>query len=750
MAAAMTVAASAVSCSAPAVFESGTDDSSAAVSAVSDDTSETSATLEADSLSNTLKTSDSELFSKRDLDPSYTEVTTAITLSGDTASADGQGVQISGSSVTITQEGIYLISGTLNDGQIIVNADKAKVQLVLDGADITSKTSSAILGTDSDKIFITLAEGSKNTLTGGNADSETPACIFSSDSITFNGSGSLTVNSDADGIRSKDDIVITGGNITVNAAADGIKGKDYIAAAGGNITVNAGEDGIKSTNAVDEGMGFIYIEDGTFVIESGNDGIQAETDLNISGGDFTVTSGGGSSESAKTHSDFGFGGGGFGRGDFDPSQFEGITPPDFGGDFDPSQFDGMTPPDFGGNSGADGRSGATEKKRSDSDSGTDSGSELSVTNISALSLAAEDTSADEDTVSDSTKGLKGGTSINISGGSFSVNSADDAIHSNGDLTISGGVFTLDAGDDGIHSEGTVNIGEKAENTFDNVQIFISNCYEGIEGVTINQNSGTVYIISGDDGYNAAGGELDTSSGTNNFGRGEMMSTSTGTLNINGGLAVVNSANGDHDAFDSNGDTNLNGGYICANGQEPFDCGDTGSTINYNGTSIITMTAGNTDLTQRYSFVDSDGNIIVSFMSAKGSAGQNCTDCTAQSGGSVSGGTEILTQAEGYSVYTGGKLTGAEKITAEAQSGSMFGGGFGGGFGERRGNMEIPTDENGEVQMPQGGFGGRRGNTELPTDENGEVQMPDGSSGGNRRNSESSDSSGNYVTSSFFI
>ena len=117
---------------------------------------------------------------------------------------------------------------------------------------------------------------------------------------------------------------------------------------------------------------------------------------------------------------------------------------------------------------------------------------------------------------DSTKGLKAGTSINISDGTFNIDSSDDCIHSNGDIDIFGGYFTINAGDDGIHSDGTLNIGENAENDFESIRIYIANCYEGIEGVTINQNSGTVYIISGDDGYNAAGGALDTTT-ENNFG-----------------------------------------------------------------------------------------------------------------------------------------------------------------------------------------------------------------------------------------
>ena len=664
---------------------------------------ETGESLTADTMAN-VKSSSSHLFSSRDLDPSYDEITETITLGSE--------------NVTITEEGVYLIKGTLKDGQIIVNAPKAKVQLVLDGAVITCSDSSAIYVQDADKVFITLAEGSENTVTDGKtyADAEDEnapsAAIFSEDSLTINGSGSLTVNGNyKNGIQSKDDIVITGGTIKVTAVNHGIKGKDYVAIADGDSNIDAGSDGIKSTNAVDEGMGFVYIEGGKFDITAVNDGIQAETVLTVTDGTFDILSGGGYEKSSKTHTD-NFGGGGMfgGHGGFGNKGDFGEMPDDFGQ---------MPDGGFGGRG----------------DFGQEDVSETDVSFTQLADLTVSEAATSDDTASVSTKGLKAGTEINISGGTFNIDAADDTIHSDGDINITGGIFTINAGDDGIHSDATVNIGEKAENDFETVQIFIANCYEGIEGVTINQNSGTVYIISGDDGYNAAGGALDTTT-ENNFGHGGMMSTSTGTLNINGGLVVVNSANGDHDAFDSNGDINLNGGYICANGQDPLDFGDYGNAINYNGTSVITMTAGNTDLSQRYSFVDDEGNVIVSFMSANGNAGQNCTDCKAYSGGTVSGGTEVLAQADKYAVTFGGTLKDGTEITAEAETGGMFGGGFGGGMkggrqfaenGEMPDGIEPPTGEDGRPQMPDG--------MEPPTDENGEIQMPESGFGGGHRGGE---------------
>ena len=225
------------------------------------------------------------IFSDRDLKPDYDSVTAEIALNGDSVQINGSGVKAEGTIITVSEEGIYRITGTLNDGQIIIDADKAKVQLVLDNASISCSNSSAIYTINADKTFITLAEGSQNTVSDGTSYSyaddtadEPDAAIFSEDSLTINGTGSLSVKGNYnDGIRCKDDIVITGGNLNIDSVGDGIKGKDYVAAAGGNITVNAGQDGIKSTNTQDTGMGFIYVEDGSFNITAQQDGIQAET-----------------------------------------------------------------------------------------------------------------------------------------------------------------------------------------------------------------------------------------------------------------------------------------------------------------------------------------------------------------------------------------------------------------------------------------------------------------------------------------
>ena len=233
-----------------------------------------------------------------------------ISLVGDSITSEAENTEVEGRVVTITSAGTYRISGTLDDGQIIVDTqDEETVYLVLDGVDITSSTSAPIYVRDADKTVITLADGTENTVTDGDsyvfeeAGSDEPnAAVFSRDDLTINGGGSLTVNANYNnGITSKDDLKITGGEITVNAANDGLKGRDSIAMLDGTITVNAGGDGMQSNNDEAPEKGTITIDGGTLDITAGLDGIQAETSLLVSGGSLTVASGGSSSggESVK-------------------------------------------------------------------------------------------------------------------------------------------------------------------------------------------------------------------------------------------------------------------------------------------------------------------------------------------------------------------------------------------------------------------------------------------------------------------
>ena len=167
----------------------------------------------ADGISEVLEQDVSGMFTDRDLDWSYDESNSVrIALAQGGSTADSSAVLIDGNTVTITEEGVYVVTGTLKDGQIIVNvSDTEKVQIVLAEAQITNETGAAVYVKQADKVFLTLAEGTQNTLTNGGTyaaidENDIDAVIFSKEDLTVNGSGSLTVTAKSGhGIVSKDD-----------------------------------------------------------------------------------------------------------------------------------------------------------------------------------------------------------------------------------------------------------------------------------------------------------------------------------------------------------------------------------------------------------------------------------------------------------------------------------------------------------------------------------------------------------------
>ena len=228
-----------------------------------------------------------------DTDTSWSESDTKIVLNGASISVSGAGATVNGSVVTITEAGTYVVSGTLTDGQIAVAAANTdKVHLVLNGADITNKTGAPIYASQCDKLIITLAEGTKNSLTDGGAnfqyadttEEEPNAALFCKDDLTINGNGSLTVNAGfKNGIGSKDDLLIVSGDITVTAANHGLRGNDSVTMLSGSLNITAANDGIQTNNTEDPSLGWILIENGTLTITAGNDGIQADTTVTLSG-----------------------------------------------------------------------------------------------------------------------------------------------------------------------------------------------------------------------------------------------------------------------------------------------------------------------------------------------------------------------------------------------------------------------------------------------------------------------------------
>lgn len=221
-----------------------------------------------------------------------------ITLNKTTATVSGSGAKADGSTITITEEGVYVVSGTLEDGQIIVDAsDSDKVQIVLDGVHINCETNAAIYVREADKVFITLAENSSNTLGDGNGytqidDNTVDGVIFSKSDLVCNGTGSLTIEADyKHGIVSKDDLVITGGTYKIAAADNGITAKDQIKILDGSFDIDAANSAVKAKNTDDTELGNIYIAGGIFTIEAEQDGFHATGSIVVDDGTITVNSG---------------------------------------------------------------------------------------------------------------------------------------------------------------------------------------------------------------------------------------------------------------------------------------------------------------------------------------------------------------------------------------------------------------------------------------------------------------------------
>lgn len=237
-----------------------------------------------------------DMFTKRDLAGTYEESETVkITLSGKTATCESSNVQIENGVVTIKAAGVYVLSGTLTDGTIVVDAgDDDKVQLVLDGASITAADYATVYAKNADKVFVTLAEGTENSLIVSDDyvqtdDNNVDAVIFAKCDLTLGGGGSLSVKDTVGhGIVSKDDLVVTGGTYTIESQDHCLNGKDSVRIADGTFTLTCDEDGIHAGND-DQQDGYIYIEDGDIDISVGDDAMHAEGLLIITGGDIDIS-----------------------------------------------------------------------------------------------------------------------------------------------------------------------------------------------------------------------------------------------------------------------------------------------------------------------------------------------------------------------------------------------------------------------------------------------------------------------------
>lgn len=238
-------------------------------------------------------------YSDRDTDASYDESSaTHIALSETGASVSGDNATASGSTVTITAAGTYVITGSSSNAQIVIDApDDAKVQIVLDGVALSNGSGPCIYASNADKLFVTLAEDTANTLSDGSSwtlsgsEDEPDATVFCTCDLTVNGSGTLNVDATTHhGIHSTDDLIVTGGTLNVNAANDGLVGKDSVKIGGASVHVTAQDDGVKASNDDEEDKGFVLISGGDVDVDAQDDGIKATRLIKTSGGTVTVDS----------------------------------------------------------------------------------------------------------------------------------------------------------------------------------------------------------------------------------------------------------------------------------------------------------------------------------------------------------------------------------------------------------------------------------------------------------------------------
>ncbi len=475
---------------------------------------------------------DADMFTERDNKTDYDESkAVTIKLNGTSATASSNSVKISGSKITITEEATYVISGELTDGMLIVNApDTAKLQLVFKDVNITSKTSAALYILEADKVFLTLAPGTSNTLANGGSftaidDNNIDGALFSKQDLTLNGTGSLTVTSPAGhGIVCKDDLVITSGTYVVYSASHGLDANDSVRIANAGITIDAGKDAIHAENADDVSLGFIYIASGMIQAEAEGDGIAAGAYMQIADGTIELLVGGGSENGSKEHSD------------------------NFGGFMGGGKPGGNRPGDAQGNI----------------------------------------TTTDEN--SSSMKGLKAANSLLISGGNITINSADDSIHSDLSVIINGGTFIIASGDDAIHTEDTLTVSagkidiskcyEGLEALHIDVRggdIKLKASDDGLNAAGGTDQSGT---NGGRDGMFGGGPGGMGGGRPGGGGPGGMSSNSDGSIKISGGNLYINSSG---DGIDANGTLEISGGYIVVVGPTQ---GDT-ATLDYDKSGIIT-------------------------------------------------------------------------------------------------------------------------------------------------------------------
>lgn len=472
----------------------------------------------------------------------------------DEITVDGSGIIVENNIITIKEGGTYAISGTLTDGQIVVDAgDEDNVEIVLNGANITNTTSSPIYVLNCKNAYIVLNAGTENTITDGSeyvyedeTVDEPNGAIFSKADLFIDGEGTLNVNSNYnDAIVSKDDLEIINGNINIVSVADGIRGKDSVTILAGNLTINASGDGIKSTNATEAKRGYVLIEGGTLNITAGEDGIQGETTTTITGGDINITTGGGSANSSTKSESWG-------------NWAQGST---------------------------------------------DTSEEASAKGVKAgVKIAIEGGNINIDSSDDA---IHSNGEILISAGTLNLSSGDDGIHADTQIDINGGKIIITQSYEGIESE-VININDG------DISVVASddgiNVSGGSDSSAVNGRPGQNFeSASGDGSLNINGGKVVVDASGDGL-------DANGSIYMAGGTVI---ANGPEDngngSLDYDGNFEISGGVLIAAGSSGMaQSTSTTSTQNTIGVFLTSTQSANTLV----SIKDSNGNEIVTFAPSK--------------------------------------------------------------------------------------------------------------------------------------
>jgi len=583
-----------------------------------------------------------------------------IVLSGSGATIEGAGASVQDGTLTISAGGTYVLSGAWQDGQIVVDApEKDEVHLVLDGVEVQRSGSAPLYVKQADKVIVTLQEGTTNTFAdwAQGADhvsaDELHAAIYSKADLTVNGTGTLVVHGNyKDGLASKDDLKITGGTLQIDAKDDGLLGKDLVAVKDGAITVIAGGDGIKSTNETDAGKGNIAIEGGTFDIQAEADGVQAAGSIRIDGGTYSIVTGGGSAKAV-------------------------------------AKVDTNGPGPMGGNGGMrgrgpmDGNGGMNAPGAMDDNGGANGSGPTANRNVEPQ---VKQTAEEADTVS--AKGLKAAANLTINDGTLTMDTQDDAIHSNNSLNIAGGQIKIAAGDDGLHADTAL--------TISGGSIDITKSYEGIESALITIDDGMVRVVSSDDGLNVStGGDKLAIHGGNLTvdAEGDGLDSNASIVMTGGNVTVYGPTANNNGALDYDGTFDISGGTLIAAGSSGMAMAPSDSSAQ----PSVGMTYSSTQAAGTEAVVkDASGAVVASVKPTKAYQ-------------SIVFSSPNLKQDAAYTLYTGEQnivefqiahavtwLNESGVTSAPAGHGGMPGGGGpGGGPGGRGGGMR------GGGNMPQG-------------------------------------------------